>query len=375
MRHPDRQPGRDRPRVIRTAHRLGHETVAVYARPRRHAPTSSAKPTRSFRLGPADLAESYLSVERLLEAIGATGADAVHPGLRLPGGERRLRQSRDRGRLRSGSGHTPLPSSRMGSKIEARRIAARCRRADHPRLRRVAGPGRPRGRRRPHRLTRCSSRPPPAVVARASASSHSPDEFAAALARGIDRGRALLRRRRHDRRALHPATAPRRGPDRRRPARHRLHLGTRECSVQRRYQKVLEEAPAPNLPDATRDGLHAAAVQLAIAMEYDSAGTVEFIVDDDDRRLLLPRDEHPAPGRAPGDRGGHRPRHRRTHDPRRPTANRCRWHRTTSRSPVMRSRPDQCRGPGQRIRPADRHDLPGRSSPATSAGTVRRGQR
>jgi acetyl/propionyl-CoA carboxylase alpha subunit len=50
--------------------------------------------------------------------------------------------------------------------------------------------------------------------------------------------------------------------------------------VQRRYQKVLEEAPAPNLPDATRDGLHAAALSLASAMGYDSAGTVEFVVDD-----------------------------------------------------------------------------------------------
>ena len=60
-----------------------------------------------------------------------------------------------------------------------------------------------------------------------------------------------------------------------------IHLGTRECSVQRRYQKVLEEAPAPNLPDATRDGLHGSAVQLAAAIGYDSAGTVEFIVDDE----------------------------------------------------------------------------------------------
>jgi acetyl/propionyl-CoA carboxylase alpha subunit len=59
------------------------------------------------------------------------------------------------------------------------------------------------------------------------------------------------------------------------------HLGTRECSVQRRYQKVFEEAPAPNLPDATRTGLHLAAVKLATAVNYDSAGTVEFVVDDE----------------------------------------------------------------------------------------------
>ena len=60
-----------------------------------------------------------------------------------------------------------------------------------------------------------------------------------------------------------------------------VELGTRECSVQRRYQKVLEEAPAPNLPDPTRSGLRASAVELARAIGYDSAGTVEFVVDDE----------------------------------------------------------------------------------------------
>jgi acetyl/propionyl-CoA carboxylase alpha subunit len=62
---------------------------------------------------------------------------------------------------------------------------------------------------------------------------------------------------------------------------HTIHLGTRECSVQRRYQKLLEEAPAPNLPHGTRDRLHTAAVLLARAIPYDSVGTVEFVVDDE----------------------------------------------------------------------------------------------
>lgn len=57
------------------------------------------------------------------------------------------------------------------------------------------------------------------------------------------------------------------------------HLGTRECSVQRRYQKLFEEAPAPNLSDETRNGLHDAAVRLGSTVGYDSAGTVEFVVD------------------------------------------------------------------------------------------------
>src|SRR5690606_27473250 len=60
-----------------------------------------------------------------------------------------------------------------------------------------------------------------------------------------------------------------------------VHLGTRECSVQRRYQKLLEEAPAPNLTDAARAGLHAAALTVAAHIGYDSVGTVEFVVDAD----------------------------------------------------------------------------------------------
>ena len=60
-----------------------------------------------------------------------------------------------------------------------------------------------------------------------------------------------------------------------------VELGTRECSVQRRYQKLLEEAPAPNLPAATRAGLRHAAAELARSIAYDSAGTVEFVVDDE----------------------------------------------------------------------------------------------
>lgn len=60
-----------------------------------------------------------------------------------------------------------------------------------------------------------------------------------------------------------------------------INLGTRECSVQRRYQKLLEEAPAPNLAGDTRSGLRTSATDLAQSIEYDSAGTVEFVVDDD----------------------------------------------------------------------------------------------
>ena len=99
-----------------------------------------------------------------------------------------------------------------------------------------------------------------------------------------------------------------------------LYLNERECSIQRRHQKVVEEAPSPFVTPEMRKAMGEQSVALAKAVGYYSAGTVELIVSrrgPDRQELLLPRDEHPPPGRAPGHRGDHRPRPRRADDPRR----------------------------------------------------------
>ena len=276
-----------------------------------------------YRLGPAALAESYLSHERLLAAIEETGAEAVHPGYGF------LAENADFARAVVAAGARwigPAPGGHRADGLEDRGAPdrRRRRRADHPRLRRVAGSGRPRRRGRTRSASRCWSRRPPVAAARASGSCTTPTD---------SRPRSPRHRARPSAASATAAMIVERYIQRPRHVevqivgdRHGnvLHLGTRECSVQRRYQKVLEEAPAPNLPDATRDGLHEAAVSLAAAMRLRLGRHRRVHRRRHDRRVLLPRDEHPAPGRAPGHRGGHRARHRRADDPLGRRTSRCR---------------------------------------------------
>ena len=111
-----------------------------------------------------------------------------------------------------------------------------------------------------------------------------------------------------------------------------IYLGERECSIQRRNQKVIEEAPSPLLDEATRRKMGEQAVALAKAVNYDSAGTVEFVAGQD-KSFYLPRNEHAPAGRASRDRAGHRHRSRRADDPgrcrrkARARAEECRAHR------------------------------------------------
>jgi acetyl/propionyl-CoA carboxylase alpha subunit len=264
-------------RVIRTARHLGHRTVAVFAEPDAGAPFVRDA-DEAYLLGPAALAESYLSVDRLIEAVKATGADAVHPGYGF------LSENARFARAVEGAGAVwigPHPGAidEMGSKIDARRLATE---AGVPVI-----PGFDESQDRAD-LAAAADRIGYPILVKAAAGgggkgiriAHSPEEFDRALTeasseaeRAFGNGDVIVERY---------ITRPRHVEVQVVGDRHGnvVHLGTRECSVQRRYQKVLEEAPAPNLPDATRSGLQQSAVTLAASIGYDSTGTVEFIVDD-----------------------------------------------------------------------------------------------
>ena len=264
-------------RVIRTAHRLGHTTVAVYADPDAEAPFV-ADATTSVRLGPAALAESYLSTERILAAAAESGADALHPGYGFLSENAAFARAVIEAGL-TWVGPHPEAIDAMGSKIDARRLAtsagvavipgfdesqddeqlmAAADRIGYPVLIKAAAGGGGKG----IRIANEPAQFTPALEEARGEAERSFGDSDVIVERYIVRPRHVEVQVVGDK---HGTV---------------IDLGTRECSVQRRYQKVLEEAPAPNLPESTRAGLQTAAAELARSIGYDSTGTVEFIVDD-----------------------------------------------------------------------------------------------
>ena len=169
--------------------------------------------------------------------------------------------------------------------------------------------------------------------------------------------RERLRRRSRADREVPDAAAPHRDPGLRRHATATLvHLFERDCSIQRRHQKVVEEAPAPGLTARRRAAMGEAAVAAARAVGYVGAGTVEFIARPGTTTLLLHGDEHPPAGRASGDRDDHRPRPGRMAASRRRRRAAAAAARTSSRIRRPRDRgPALRRGSGAGLPAGDRH--------------------
>ena len=271
-------------RIIRTARRLGHETVAAWADPDRNAPFVS-EATFATRLGPAELSASYLSIDAILLAAKRSGADAVHPGYGFLAERPALAEAVMAAGL-TWIGPRVEAMSSMGSKIEARRLAEA---AGVPVI-----PGYDASQ-DPDDLARGAAAIGFPVLVKASAGGGGKGIRVAAapgdLPRALAEATAEAARAFGDSRVLIERFVGR--------PRHIevqiigdrfgsvIDLGTRECSLQRNYQKVIEEAPAPNLAPELDAALRRSAVQLAAAIDYDSVGTVEFLVDDDDGRYFF----------------------------------------------------------------------------------------
>nr|WBO78149.1 ATP-grasp domain-containing protein [Streptomyces sp. SBE_14.2] len=258
-------------RVIRTLRALGVRSVAVFsdadadARHVREADTA-------VRIGPAPAAESYLSAERLLEAAERTGAQAVHPGYGfLAENAAFARACAEAGLVFIGPPAEAI--SLMGDKIRAKEtvkaagvpvvpggrdpeLAAAARELGAPVLLKPSAGGGGKGMRLVRDLAVLGEEI--AAARREAASSFGDDTLL--VERWIDRPRHIEIQ----------VLADGHG--------HVVHLGERECSLQRRHQKIIEEAPSVLLDEETRAAMGEAAVQAARSCGYRGAGTVEFIV-------------------------------------------------------------------------------------------------
>ena len=265
-------------RIQRSARALGLRTVAVYSEADRDAP-HVLEADHAVAIGPAPARESYLDADRVLQAARQAGAEAVHPGYGF------LAESAPFAEAVIGAGLIwigPEPETlrAMGDKQRAREIASR---AGVPVV-----PGSARFETvEPDALHRAAVAVGFPLLVKASAGGggigmrrvDAPEQLEATVAatqsmaaKAFGDGTVFLER-----------FVPR--------ARHveiqvfgfgdgtAVHLHERDCSLQRRFQKVIEESPAPGLPAPVRDAMAAAAVSLCAATRYRGAGTVEFIVD------------------------------------------------------------------------------------------------
>jgi acetyl-CoA carboxylase, biotin carboxylase subunit len=262
-------------RIIRTCRRLGIETVLAASAPDRGSlPARLAD--RTVCIGPARAADSYLRVETIVQAALGVGAQAVHPGYGFLAERPALaRLCEQHGLLFIGPTAAQLEA--VGDKLQARVAAAAAgvpvvpgaavgsvpqacelaRGIGVPLLVKAVGGGGGRGMKLVHELAAV-----PAAL-----------ELAAAEAQAaFGDGRLYLER--YVARARHVEVQVL-GDG----AGRVIHLGERDCSVQRRYQKLIEEAPAPLLDERLRCALHEAAVRFAARLAYRGAGTVEFLVD------------------------------------------------------------------------------------------------
>ena len=271
-------------RIIRSARAMGIRTVAVFSDADAGA-MHVRQANEAHPIGPAPAAQSYLRGDVILDVARRTGAQAIHPGYGFLSENAEFAQGcADAGIAFIGP--PPAAIRAMGSKAESKRLmvaagvptvpgyhgeaqddallAAEAARIGFPVLIKASAGGGGKGMR-------------PVLRAEDFAAELAGARREAAAAFGDDR---MLREKylQRPRQVEVQVFGDSHG--------RITHLHTRDCSLQRRHQKVIEEAPAPNLPDALRERLHRAAEDAARAVGYVNAGTVEFIVEGDEAFFL-----------------------------------------------------------------------------------------
>ena len=264
-------------RVMRTAHRLGIASVAVYSDADRDA-LHVAMADEAWRLGPAPASRSYLDIERVLSAAAASGADAVHPGYGFlsenpafvdactaagitfvgpPAAAVRAMGLKDAAKRVMEAAGVPVVPGYHGDDQDGAALLDHARRIGFPVLVKAVAGGGGKGMRRADDE---SAFEPALEAARREARSSFGDDRVL-VERCIERPRHVEVQ----------VFADEHG--------NAVHLYERDCSLQRRHQKVVEESPAPGMTPQMREAMGAAAVAAARAIGYRNAGTVEFIAD------------------------------------------------------------------------------------------------
>jgi 3-methylcrotonyl-CoA carboxylase alpha subunit len=274
-------------RIIRACREIGVESVAVYSEADKEAPHVSAA-DRAIAIGPAAAVDSYLSIDRVLAAVRETDADAVHPGYGFLSENAAFAAACEKARIVF-VGPPSTVIAQMGSKIDARKLAESAgvpvvpgetphdqsdeglrkavERVGLPALIKASAGGGGKGMR--------------TVVDRVeigAAVQAARREAIAAFGDGTLYVERLIERPRH---VEVQVFADAHG--------HTMHLFERECSVQRRHQKVIEESPSPALTPRLRQRMTDAAVKAAKAAAYRNAGTIEFLLEGagDDARFYF----------------------------------------------------------------------------------------
>ncbi|MBN6731264.1 acetyl/propionyl/methylcrotonyl-CoA carboxylase subunit alpha [Burkholderia multivorans] len=272
-------------RIFRTAKRMGIRTVAVYSEPDANA-AHVADADIAIPLGGSTSAESYLDIEKIIAAVAASGANAVHPGYGFLSENaafaRRCAEDgiifvgpspasiedmglKDRAKAIARDAGVPvLPDAVLSGNDEAEWISA-AQRVGYPLLVKATAGGGGKG-------MRLVAEPRALVGAVTGARREAASSFGNSkvfIERYLEKSHHIEIQVFGD---AHGGA---------------IHLGERECSVQRRHQKVLEESPSPVVDAALRERMGATAVALVKKLQYVGAGTVEFLVDDASRDFFF----------------------------------------------------------------------------------------
>jgi len=266
-------------RIIKTARRLGIATVAVYSEADKDA-LHVEMADEAILIGPPAAAQSYLVIEKIIAACAETGAEAVHPGYGFLSERAAFAAALDEaGVVFIGPNRRAIEA--MGDKIESKKFANAAKVSTVPGFLGVIDS--------PEHAAKIADEIGYPVMIKASAGgggkgmrvAHSRQEVAEGFARARSEAKSSFGDDRvfvekfivNPRHIEIQVLGDKHG--------NVVYLGERECSIQRRNQKVIEEAPSPLLDEATRRRMGEQAVALAQAVGYDSAGTVEFVAGQD----------------------------------------------------------------------------------------------